>query len=213
MTTNRVLAYQASGRNSGGPAVVVDEIGSGLGCATMDWRHRNMAVARDEAIYLCGIDGRGACYAYEGKFPAAPCMYVYLINPNHRSQILDPHTPQLPCHHFTALLPVRDVCVCDGAQSRCPPAQRDGDGCDESHRVRCGEQARRVLWHVQARRQRGLLAMGYGICAVHRRKGTSSRLFVTPESNLMQCSSYACKKNRRRPSSTCSIANRCTSSP
>lgn len=67
VTTNRVLAYQVSGRNSGGAAVEVDEIGTGLGCATMDWKYRNMAVARDEAIYLCGIDGRGACYAYEGK--------------------------------------------------------------------------------------------------------------------------------------------------
>ncbi len=79
VTTNRVLAYQASGRSSGGPAVVVDEIGSGLGCATMDWRYRNMAVARDEAIYLCGTDGRGACYAYEGKFTSASCMCVHLL--------------------------------------------------------------------------------------------------------------------------------------
>ncbi|KAF8958030.1 hypothetical protein BDZ97DRAFT_1762462 [Flammula alnicola] len=31
VTTNRVLAYKASGRNSGGTSVVVDEIGSGLG--------------------------------------------------------------------------------------------------------------------------------------------------------------------------------------
>jgi hypothetical protein len=65
-TTNHVLAYQASGRNSGGAAAAVDEIGTGLGCATMDWRGKNMTVARDEAIYICGIDGRGACYAYEG---------------------------------------------------------------------------------------------------------------------------------------------------
>jgi hypothetical protein len=66
VTTNRVLSYQASGRGSGGSATVVDEVGSGLGCATMDWKKRDIVVARDEAIYICGIDGRGACYAYEG---------------------------------------------------------------------------------------------------------------------------------------------------
>lgn len=66
VTTNRVLCYQASGRGSGGNAVVVDEIGSGLGCATMDRDGKSMIVARDEAIYMCGVDGRGTCYAYEG---------------------------------------------------------------------------------------------------------------------------------------------------
>jgi hypothetical protein len=66
VTTNRVLSYQASGRGSSGTVNVVDEVGSGLGCATMDWRARDIVVARDEAIYMCGIEGRGTCYAYEG---------------------------------------------------------------------------------------------------------------------------------------------------
>jgi hypothetical protein len=63
VTINRVLSYQASGRGS---ATVVDEVGCALGCATMDWRARDIVVARDEAIYICGSDGRGTCYAYEG---------------------------------------------------------------------------------------------------------------------------------------------------
>jgi hypothetical protein len=66
VTTNRVLSYQASGRGSGGAPTVVDEVGCGLGCATMDWHAKDIVVARDEAIYICGTDGRGACYAYEG---------------------------------------------------------------------------------------------------------------------------------------------------
>ena len=66
VTTNRVLSYLASGRGGVGSATVVDEIGTGLGCTTMDSKAKNMIVARDEAIYLCGIDGRGPCYAYEG---------------------------------------------------------------------------------------------------------------------------------------------------
>lgn len=66
VTTNRVLSYQASGRGSGAAATVADEIGSGLGCATMDWKGNNMIVAKDEAIYSCGIEGRKDCYALEG---------------------------------------------------------------------------------------------------------------------------------------------------
>ncbi|KAF8967280.1 hypothetical protein BDZ97DRAFT_1697796 [Flammula alnicola] len=79
VTTNRVLAYKASGRNSGGTPVVVDEIGSGLGCATIDWRGKNVVVARDEAIYLCGIEGRGACYAYEGHKSSVHTHLNYLV--------------------------------------------------------------------------------------------------------------------------------------
>ena len=66
VTTNRTLCYQASGKGSGGAPAVVDEIGAGLGCATMDWKAREIVVARDEAIYRCGTESRGACYAYEG---------------------------------------------------------------------------------------------------------------------------------------------------
>ncbi|PPQ83311.1 hypothetical protein CVT25_004051 [Psilocybe cyanescens] len=79
VTTNRVLSYQASGRGGGGNAVVVDEVGSGLGCATMDRDRRNMIVARDEAIYMCGIDGRGTCYAYEGHKSSIHTHQNYLV--------------------------------------------------------------------------------------------------------------------------------------
>jgi len=71
VTINRVLSYVASGR--GGSATVVDEVGCGLGCATMDWRARDIVIARDEAIYLCGVDGRGPCYAYEGLLLLLTC--------------------------------------------------------------------------------------------------------------------------------------------
>lgn len=66
VTTNRVLSYVASGKGSGNTPTVVDEVGCGLGSAAMDPRAKEMVVARDEAIYMCGPDGRGACYAYEG---------------------------------------------------------------------------------------------------------------------------------------------------
>ncbi|TFK22979.1 vacuolar membrane protein [Coprinopsis marcescibilis] len=79
VTTNRVLSYQVSGRGSGGTPSVVDEIGSGLGCATMDWHARDIIVARDEAIYLCGTEGRGACYAYEGHKTSVHTHLSYLV--------------------------------------------------------------------------------------------------------------------------------------
>ena len=47
---------------------VIDEVGCGLGCACMERKGRDIIVAREEAIYLCGIEGRGSCYAYEGRF-------------------------------------------------------------------------------------------------------------------------------------------------
>ena len=73
VTMNRVLSYQASG-GSGGSATVVDEVGSGLGCATTDWQNSDIVVARDEAIYIRGIDGRGACYALNLKVSLSPCL-------------------------------------------------------------------------------------------------------------------------------------------
>lgn len=66
VTINRVLCYTAAGRGSGAAPTVVDEVGCALGCAVMDPMAREMIVARDEAIYLCGSEGRGACFAYEG---------------------------------------------------------------------------------------------------------------------------------------------------
>ena len=79
VTTNRVLCYQASGKGSGGSPVVVDEAGAGLGCAVMDWRAKDMVVARDEAIFLCGTDGRGPSLAYEGRKSSIHTHLNYLV--------------------------------------------------------------------------------------------------------------------------------------
>ncbi|RDB23063.1 Vacuolar protein sorting-associated protein 11 [Hypsizygus marmoreus] len=79
VTLNQVIAYQVSGKGSGGTGAVVDEIGCGLGCATMDWRAGNVVVARDEAIFVCGTEGRGACYAYEGHKSSIYTHLNYLV--------------------------------------------------------------------------------------------------------------------------------------
>ncbi|KAJ6501655.1 hypothetical protein C8R47DRAFT_1253435 [Mycena vitilis] len=82
VTTNRVLSYQVSGTGSG-KATVVDDIGCGLGCAAMDWRGNDVVVARDEAIYVCGVESRGACYAYEGhkSFIRSHLNYLVIVSP------------------------------------------------------------------------------------------------------------------------------------
>lgn len=68
VTMNRVLSYIVSGKGSGAPPTVIDEVGCGLGCAVMYQTSREMVVARDEAIYMCGPEGRGSCYAIECEF-------------------------------------------------------------------------------------------------------------------------------------------------
>ncbi|KZV92880.1 hypothetical protein EXIGLDRAFT_740253 [Exidia glandulosa HHB12029] len=79
VTTNRVLSYQASGKGGSGHPVVVDEVGSALGCACMDGRNRDIVIARDEAIYVCSTEGRGACFAYEGHKSSIQTYLNYLI--------------------------------------------------------------------------------------------------------------------------------------
>jgi hypothetical protein len=64
VTISRVLCAAVSGRV--GEVRTIDELGAGLGCTSMDWDKREMIIARDEAIYLYGTEGRGACYAYDG---------------------------------------------------------------------------------------------------------------------------------------------------
>lgn len=78
-TTSRILCFQASGKGSGSTPRTVDELGAALGCATMDWRARNIIVARDEAIYLCSTEGRGASVAYEGYKSSVHTHLNYLV--------------------------------------------------------------------------------------------------------------------------------------
>ncbi|KAJ7583306.1 hypothetical protein C8J56DRAFT_830557 [Mycena floridula] len=77
-TTNRVLLYQVTGKGSGGVPSVLDDIGSALRCATMD-SNSDMILARDEAIYVFGVEGRGTCYAYEGSKLSIHTHKSYLV--------------------------------------------------------------------------------------------------------------------------------------
>ncbi|KIM77475.1 hypothetical protein PILCRDRAFT_76651 [Piloderma croceum F 1598] len=79
VTTSRVLSYQASGRVVGSNPSIVDEVGAGLGCAVMDWHKRDIVVAREEAVYVCGVEGRETCYAYEGSKSSVHTHLNYLV--------------------------------------------------------------------------------------------------------------------------------------
>ncbi|PPQ64791.1 hypothetical protein CVT26_002623, partial [Gymnopilus dilepis] len=79
VTTSRVLCYQVSGRGSGGAPTVVDEVGAGLGCAVMDRKKRNVVVAREEAVYAVGVEGREGCWAYEGHKSSIHTHASYLL--------------------------------------------------------------------------------------------------------------------------------------
>ncbi|CCM05130.1 uncharacterized protein FIBRA_07338 [Fibroporia radiculosa] len=79
VTLNRVLAYQASGRGSSISATVVSETGCALGCAVMDGAGRDIVVARDEAIFVCGTDNRGSSYAYEGPKATVHTHVNYIV--------------------------------------------------------------------------------------------------------------------------------------
>jgi hypothetical protein len=81
VTTNMVVSYQVSGKgNTVNPAaIVVNEVGCALGCATMGWNAQHIVVAKDEAIYVCGTDGRGTCYAYEGYKSSIVTHLNYLV--------------------------------------------------------------------------------------------------------------------------------------
>lgn len=94
VTLSRVLRYIVAGKGAGGSPAVLDDVGGALGCAAVippraampaassgpanapglpltsapssPGAAGKMVIARDEAIYVIGQEGREACFAYEG---------------------------------------------------------------------------------------------------------------------------------------------------
>lgn len=103
----------------------MDEVGAGLGCAVMDWHARDIVVARDEAVYICGVEGRGACFAYEGQFLVSRDLGMIFIHfVSCRPQIIRPYSPKLPRHHLLSLHPTRLRRIRHRPQLRCNRGQR-----------------------------------------------------------------------------------------
>ncbi|KAG0221143.1 hypothetical protein BGX31_010142 [Mortierella sp. GBA43] len=64
-TTAKVLLYNTFTKYT----QTLDEHGGGLGCAVMNESTQELAIARDEAIFFYGPDGRGPAYAYDVSPP------------------------------------------------------------------------------------------------------------------------------------------------
>lgn len=77
-TTARLLKLVVSGKGHGQPARVIEDAGCGVGCMAVDERNGDIVVARDDAIYYYGAEGRGQCFAYDGQKSLVECYEEYL---------------------------------------------------------------------------------------------------------------------------------------
>ncbi|KAG0213127.1 hypothetical protein BGX28_004953 [Mortierella sp. GBA30] len=89
-TTAKVLLYNTFTRTT----QTLDDQGGGLGCAVMNESTQELAIARDEAIFFYGPDGRGPAYAYDGAktFISFYKSYLVLVSP--------PNIPQAASRTF-----------------------------------------------------------------------------------------------------------------
>lgn len=65
-TTGRISSLIISGKGQGQPVHTVDNHGCGVGCMTFDEDTKDIVVARDDAIYYYGPNGRGPPFAFDG---------------------------------------------------------------------------------------------------------------------------------------------------
>lgn len=93
-TIGRVLTLITAGKGTGQPARVLESQGCGPGCMTpaidfasgdrgLSGEGSDIVIARDDAIYFYGPNGRGACYAYEGPKEMVNVFknYISLVSP------------------------------------------------------------------------------------------------------------------------------------
>ncbi|KAG0044794.1 hypothetical protein BGZ83_009928 [Gryganskiella cystojenkinii] len=78
-TTSKVLLYNTFTKHT----QTLDDQGGGLGCAVMNETSQELAIARDEAIFFYGADGRGPAYAFDGPktFISFYKSYLVLVSP------------------------------------------------------------------------------------------------------------------------------------
>ena len=88
-TTGRLSNLVISGKGQGQPARTVDNQGCGVGCMIIDNKTRDIIVARDEAVYYYGPNGRGPSFAFEGpkKMVKTYKEYAALVCPPRVAQI------------------------------------------------------------------------------------------------------------------------------
>ncbi|KAM0747362.1 hypothetical protein T439DRAFT_344059 [Meredithblackwellia eburnea MCA 4105] len=113
LTTSHVLSFPISSSKSATPAggagnhgiggsgsggtTVLDDLGSAVGCCDtlrtgLLAEGDRMVVARDEAIYVYGADGREGCYAYEGPKSSLHSLTASITSTS-SSTSLSPNSP------------------------------------------------------------------------------------------------------------------------
>lgn len=88
-TTGRVSSLIISGKGQGQPVRTVDNRGCALGCMTQDMVTGDIVVAREDAVYFYGPNGRGPNYAFDGpkKMVKVVGDYVGVICPPRVAQL------------------------------------------------------------------------------------------------------------------------------
>ncbi|KAF2842378.1 vacuolar protein sorting protein-like protein [Patellaria atrata CBS 101060] len=77
-TTGRISTLVISGRGQGQPAKSLEETGCGVGCMTVDKNSNDIVIARDDAIYYYGLNGRGPVIPMEGPKQSITIFGDYL---------------------------------------------------------------------------------------------------------------------------------------
>jgi vacuolar protein sorting-associated protein 11 len=87
--TEKICSLVISGKGQGQPVRTVDNRGSNVGCMTQDAETGDIIVARADAIYYYGTNGRGPSYAFDGpKKTVKPFKeYVGVICPPRVAQV------------------------------------------------------------------------------------------------------------------------------
>jgi vacuolar protein sorting-associated protein 11 len=88
-TTGRLSSIIISGKGQGQAVRTVDNRGCGVGCMTQDSVSGDIIVAREDAIYYYGQNGRGPSYAFDGPKTMVKMFkdYVGLVCPPRVAQV------------------------------------------------------------------------------------------------------------------------------
>jgi vacuolar protein sorting-associated protein 11 len=88
-TTGRISNLVISGRGQGQPPRTVDNQGCGVRCMSIDEQTKDIIIARDDAVYYYGPNGRGPSFAFDGpkKMITTFKDYVGLVCPPRVTQI------------------------------------------------------------------------------------------------------------------------------
>jgi hypothetical protein len=82
-TTARILTFVIAGKGQGQPARTLEDLGCGVGCMAFDKITGDIMIAREDAIYTYGPNGRGPSFAFDSPKTAINVFgdYVALLCP------------------------------------------------------------------------------------------------------------------------------------